>query len=145
MATIVETVSPIKSRSILTVICCYTTVQSLKKWKPNGFLHTFYVVLTTMLNELCTCSYTRKHSPIHFVWLEIQVNLKTIKCHEKSTLHTILQDVKLMLHKFKKLQIRLIGALFSLFLERKAIWYRCTDSDIMSRDVTLTARVRRNS
>lgn len=83
MATIVETVSPIKSRSILTMICCYTTVQSLKKWKPNGFLHTFYVVLTTMLNELCTCSYTRKHSPIHFVWLEIQVNLKTIKCHEK--------------------------------------------------------------
>lgn len=83
MATTVETVSPIKSKSILTLICCYTTVQSLKKWKPNGFLHTFYVVLTTMLNELCTYSSTRKHSPIHFVWLEIQVNLKTIKCHEK--------------------------------------------------------------
>lgn len=114
MATFVETVSPMKSRSILTMICCYTTVQSLKKWKPNDFLHTFYVVLTTMLNELCTCSYTRKHSPIYFVWLEIQVNLKTIKCHERH-LHTILQDVKLMLRKFKKLQIRSIGALLFFF------------------------------
>lgn len=143
MATFVETVSPMKSRSILTMICCYTTVQSLKKWKPNDFLHTFYVVLTTMLNELCTCSYTRKHSPIYFVWLEIQVN-KDDQMSRKALYIRYYKMWNLCCVNSRNFRLDRLEHYY-FFLERKAIWYRCTDSDIMSRDVTLTARVRRNS